>query len=153
MSTLAPTWDSLRMTRDYTETYYLPGLAKVQQLRAGGAKAARDRAAGIARLRAEWSSLGFLSLTESERKGVRRVTVDIELGRLEPSDIRVQLFAAPEASPAIIVDAVLIDRVGSRATYEGRLAEGPSVEVVARIIPSSLHTDGEALPGLIAWSA
>ena len=151
MSTLAPTWDSLRMTRDYTESYYLPGFAKVQQLRAGGAKAARDRAAGIARLRDEWSSLGFLSLQETERKGIRRVTVDVELGHLEPSDVRVQLFAAPETAPAIIVDAVLIDRVGSRATYEGRLAEGPDVDVVARIVPSSLHTDGEALPGLIAW--
>ncbi len=30
MSTLAPTWDSLRMTRDYAESYYLPGMTRVR---------------------------------------------------------------------------------------------------------------------------
>jgi starch phosphorylase len=152
MSTLAPTWDSLRMTRDYTENYYLPGLAKVQQLRAGGAKAARDRAAGQARLRREWSSLHMSVVSDEAKKNRRAIAVVVELGQLEPADVRVQLYAQVQGLP-VVSDAILVDRQGARARYEGRLAVAADVEVVARMIPSALHTDNEALPGLIAWSS
>ena len=154
MSTLAPTWDSLRMTRDYTESYYLPGIAKAAQLRAGGAKSARDRARDLRRLRAGWAQLDIEVGAISQRKKGHRIHLQVELGELEPADLSVQLWVDDGVAP-FAVDAKLVDRFGPRARYDARvdLANfAPDVILAGRVVPSSLHTDGEVLPGLMTWS-
>ena len=154
MSTLAPTWDSLRMTRDYTESYYLPGIAKAAQLRAGGAKSARDRARDLRRLRAGWERLSVEVGAISQRKKGHRIFLQVELGELEPADLQVQLWVDDGVSP-LAIDATLVDRFGPRARYDARIDLAPYGEEVllaGRIVPSTLHTDGEVLPGLMTWS-
>jgi len=155
MSTLAPTWDSLRMTRDYTETYYLPGIAKAAQLRAGGARSARDRARDLRRLRAHWDRLSVDVGAISERKKGHRVYLQVDLGELEPADVRVQLWVSDGAAP-VAIDAKLVDRAGPLARYDARVdfaTRLEDVELAARIVPSNLHTDGEVLPGFMTWSS
>lgn len=156
MSTLAPTWDSLRMAREYTESYYLPGLAKVQQLRSGGARSARDRARELERLRSNWRDL---SVAVTHRTSIselgEQVELEVGLGVLDPADLRVQLWVNPSAGAPRSIDALLIERAGARARYVAtvdRRAGAEPVEIVARILPSPTHTDGEAIAGLIAWS-
>jgi glycogen phosphorylase len=154
MSTLAPTWDSLRMTRDYTESYYLPGMARCAQLRAGGATSARERARDLRRLRAGWSDLTVALGAVTDRRNGQRVSLQVELGELEPADLRVQLWVDDHVAP-VALDARLVDRAGNRARYETRvdLAAYPEdVVLAARIVPSALHTDGEVLAGLMTWS-
>ena len=154
MSTLAPTWDSLRMTRDYTESYYLPGIARAAQLRAGGAKSARDRARDLRRLRAGWEQLSVEVGAISERKKGHRIYLQVELGELEPADLLVQLWVDDHVAP-FALDAKLVDRFGPRARYDARVdlsAYGEDVLLAGRIVPSTLHTDGEVLPGLMTWS-
>ena len=156
MSTLAPTWDSLRMTREYTESYYLPGWARVRQLRSGGAVLARNMANDIARLEANWPDLTVhVEEMTSVPGGEREVAVVVGLGHLDPADLHVELWLDDGVNPERPVDALLVDRVGSEARYVGRM-EGSSGErtaqVVARVLPSTRHTDGEAIPGLITWS-
>jgi len=155
MSTLAPTWDSLRMTRDYTESYYLPGIAKSAQLRAGGAKSARDRARDLRRLRAGWGELAVEVGAVSARKKGHRVYLQVQLGDLEPADLRVQLWV-DDGVTAHPIEAKLVDRSGHSARYDARvdLANYPEDVILAgRILPTDLYTDGELLPGLIAWSS
>jgi hypothetical protein len=157
MSTLAPTWDALRMARDYTETYYLPGHAKVEQLQSGGAKSARVRAHDLERLRSHWSALSVSVEEMARTTGVaNQYDVVVRLGALEPADLRVQLWVVAEpSSPPRAVEATLIERAGNHALYVAAVVGGgdtaPS-EVVARILPSAIYADGEAVPGLITWS-
>ena len=156
MSTLAPTWDSLRMTRDYTESYYLPGLTKSSQLRAGGARAARNRAAGLRRMRETWPTLEVEVVARSRgAEDEETVEIRVALGELEPSDVRVQAWVDDGVSGARVVEATLVDREGRGGFYRARVRPAPptGATVVARVVPSLLHTDGEALPGLIAWSS
>lgn len=157
MSTLAPTWDALRMAREYTESYYLPGLTKVEQLHSGGAKSARDRARDLERLRSHWSALS-VTVEDVPRTSATASEYDVmvSLGALEPADLRVQLWVVVEpSSPPRAVAATLVERAGNRAlyvaTFEGGSETAPS-EVVARILPSAIYSDGEAVPGLITWS-
>lgn len=154
MSTLAPTWDSLRMTRDYTESYYLPGIAKSAQLRAGGAKSARDRARDLRRLRAAWDQLRVDVVAASPHADGLRVEVRVELGELEPADLRVQLWVDDHVAPRAL-DAALVDRDGSQAHYNASVdaVRVDGVILAARVVPSTLHTDGELLPGLMTWSS
>ena len=155
MSTLAPTWDSLRMTRDYAESYYLPGIAKSAQLRAGGARSARDRARDLRRLRAGWEELRVEVGAISQRKKGHRVFLQVELGVLEPADLNVQLWV-DNGVDTLAIDAKLVDRFGPRARYDARIDLSlypEEVLLAARIVPSSVYTDGEVLPGLMAWSS
>lgn len=155
LSTLAPTWNSLRMTREYTESFYLPGLARVEQLRAGGARYARDRARELARLRANWSSLVVAIGQREPTASGERVELRVTLGMLDPADVHVQLWVA-SATAAWPVDATLLERHGDRATYVATIAsvaDAPVVEIAARILPSPTHTDGEAVAGMITWSS
>ncbi len=156
MSTLAPTWDSLRMTRDYTETYYLPGLVRSAQLRAGGARSARNRSAGLRRMRETWPAL-VVEVTGRARgdDGVETVDIGVDLGVIQPSDVRVQAWVDDATGAPRAVDATLVDRDGPRSHYRARVhptGSTPAI-VVARVVPSTMHTDGEPLPGLIAWSS
>jgi starch phosphorylase len=153
MATLAPTWDSLRMTREYTERFYLPGLVRSRQLRSGGAVLARAHAREIERLRINWPSL-WITINVSSELSERRVEVSVGLGGLDPADLRVQLWIDEEGEPPRILDTKLLEHSGSAARYGATLAPSgePSEEVVARIVPSPRHTAGEAIPGLITWS-
>jgi starch phosphorylase len=154
MSTLAPTWDSLRMTRDYTESYYLPGIARAAQLRAGGATAARERARDLRRLRAAWGQLR-VDLGEVVRGTTKgRVALLVDLGELEPADLAVQLWVDDGVAPYAI-DATLVDRYGPRARYEALVADealAGDVALAGRVIPSTIYTDGEVLAGMMTWS-
>jgi len=154
MSTLAPTWDSLRMTRDYTESYYLPGLVRSSQLRAGGARAARNRAAGLRRMRETWPTLTVEVSGRASVAGGETVDVTVALGALAPSDVRVQAWVDDGVGAPRVLDATFVDRDGERVIYRALLDPAPAgATIVARVVPSVLHTDGEALPGLIAWSS
>ena len=156
MSTLAPTWDSLRMTRDYTESYYLPGFAKVRQLQSGGAKSARDRAKELARLRESWPSTG---VKVTHRNPIsdksEQVELMVQLGGLDPADVLVQLWIDSATAAPRPVTATLAQRTGLSARYVAIIDWSKTAEpeeLVARILPSPVHTDAEALPGLITWS-
>ena len=156
MSTLAPTWDALRMAREYTESYYLPGLLKVTQLQSGGARSARDRAYDLARLAEHWSALSItLSASASPPAGSLQYDVVVQLGALEPADLRVQLWVVPATSSApFVVEATFVEHAGDRAIYVARMTtpSTPPSEVVARILPSAIFSDAEAIAGLITWS-
>ncbi len=152
MSTLAPTWDSLRMTREYTERFYLPGLVKSEQLLAGGAQSARDRAAHLRRLREHWGELAITLAGLSADEGGATIEIDVDLGPLEPADVSVQVWREGDTVLGTL-DAHLIDRRGSHGRYRAHLTEEDlESEWALRIVPSMVHSDGDVVAGLIAWA-
>lgn len=156
MSTLAPTWDSLRMTREYTESFYLPGFTRVEQLRSGGAMLARDIARETARLRQNWPTL-VVTVAGSEVVRTRlHVNLQVQLGGLDPADLRVQLWIPSLDGTIRTVDATLVERAGAEARYVASVTKDEDFAgepIVARITPSPGLTDGEPIPGLIAWTS
>ena len=155
MSTLAPMWDSLRMTREYTESFYLPGLSRVRELSAGGAILAHTQAREVARLRANWPQLTVEVSTLESTDKARRFELVVGLGELDPADLRVQLWVVHDKTARRPVDARLVARAGAEARYVAsvKLATGEPDEVVGRILPSPRWDEGAAIPGLITWSA
>ena len=151
MSTLAPTWDSLRMAREYTESYYLPGLTRARALGSSGAMLARAHAKEMHRLRLNWPILDVAVETPSRTDDVVRVRV--ELGELDPTDLHVQLWVDEPGSAPTVVETTLIDHAGAVARYQGAVAASSDATVVARVLPAARHSNGEAIPGLITWSS
>lgn len=154
MATLAPTWDSLRMTREYAESYYLPGMASSRALRSGGAALARARASELQRLRDSWAELWVEVTRQREVDGAqRRVEVDVTLGELDPTDLRVQLWIVDGRGVVRVVDTVLVDHVGSECRFVGTVATTDgAVSIEARLVPAKRYANDEAIPGLITWS-
>ena len=94
-------------------------------------------------------------MTERKNKKGHRVEIRVDLGDLEPADLLAQLWVDDGTSSRALA-ATLVDRAGARARYEARVEAGvltADVDLAARVLPAPLHTDGEPLAGLIAWSS
>ena len=152
MSTLAPTWDSLRMTREYTESYYLPGVARARELSSAGALLARVQAREKERLRVNWPAVQFASVDVETMKDRSVATVEVVLGELDPTDLQVQLWVVRDGVDPVAIDTVLQEHIGSIARYRTSFDARDVVEVIARVVPADRHSNGEAIPGLITWS-
>jgi len=152
MSTLAPTWDSLRMTREYTESYYLPGVARTRDLSSAGALLARVQAREKERLRINWPALRIALVEVVPTKKRPVVTVEVELGELDPTDLQVQLWEVRDGVEPVVVDTVLREHTGTTARYQGATGVDDAGVIIARVVPAARHSNGEALPGLITWS-
>ena len=88
---------SLRMVSDYERRYYIPAVNHYDALLADHADKARQLAARIKRLRSLWPEIRIqppVSKTEGPyRVGDRfHVTVEINLGQLQPDDVDVELY-------------------------------------------------------------
>jgi starch phosphorylase len=152
MSTLAPTGDSLRMTREYTESYYLPGVARARELSSAGALLARVQAREKDRLRINWPALRIGMVDVAEAKDRAFGTVEVHLGELDPTDLQVQLWVVRDDIDPVAIDTVLQEHTGSIARYATPFDAADVVEVIARVVPATRHSNGEAIPGLITWS-
>lgn len=157
LSTLAPTWDSLRMIREYAESYYLPGVSRARELSSGGALLARVRAHEIARLRVNWPRLR-VEVAEQTRLNEREVRVEVKvgLGELDSTDVLAQLWVVTDGAPPQIIETRLVAHTGAEARYGAIVhaeEDGPALTIVARLVPAARHGAGEAIPGLITWSS
>jgi starch phosphorylase len=96
MATLAPTWHSHRMVRDYVESFYLPCVRRERRLAARDSALTRDLASSLERLSAEWPAIRVTvpSVTVAPG-GTVHAEIVADLGSLEPKDVTVQLWVAP----------------------------------------------------------
>ncbi len=155
MATLAPTWHSHRMVRDYVETFYLPGAHRRRRLVAKGASQARELSAGLDRLRRAWPAVRVaLEHVTVAPGGAIEAEITAGLGPLEPADVTVQLWVAPTLGEPYPWPTELRTRQGGVARYIARppLEAGPDAELVARVLPSHRALESPYIPGLITWS-
>lgn len=155
MGTLAPTWHSHRMVRDYVETFYLPGAHRGRKLAAKAHSRTRELCTSLERLQRAWPAVRVaLELLTVEPGGAVEAVIAAELGALEPSDVAVQLWVAPLLGGAYPLETELVGRIGFTTRYRARLTDedGTGAELAARVIPSPDVLDDTYVPGLITWS-
>jgi starch phosphorylase len=155
MASLAPTWSVHRMVRDYVESFYLPGSHRARSFAAQGGARARDLAAALERLRDGWPAIRVaVEDVTVAPGGAMRAEIVVDLGVLEPSDVTVQLWVAPNLGEAHPLATRFEERRGHTARYSVQVPQetGTDAELVARVLPCHPALDGLCVPNLITWS-
>ena len=163
LATLGPVWTSTRMVREYTERYYVPGRNQARALRRRKGAQARELAAYLARVRAEWPGIAVhdVAVTRDEVDDAR-ISAIVDLGVLDPADVDVQVWADPGpdraaratgAMRAVAADGP-VDEHG-RTRYEARIAQSvapPGTTFAVRVLPHHPALTDVMSAGCITWS-
>jgi starch phosphorylase len=94
MARLTPEYSANRTVRQYTEDHYIPAAAAYL------ARTAREGALGgevfawEQKLRDHWSDIGFGSPRAEAKNGIVHFEIPVYLRAVDPSAVRVELFAA-----------------------------------------------------------
>jgi starch phosphorylase len=96
MAQLVPKFSSHRMVREYLEKAYIPAAEAYRQRSADNGKVASELSNWHKRLENGWKDLHFGNLNVIRGAGSWQFEVEIFLGRIDPNDIRVELYAEPE---------------------------------------------------------
>ncbi len=164
MRTVCPVFNSHRMVQEYTERFYLPGIAKGRKLMASSLANARALAAWRERLAKTWHTIEVLSV-EVDGQREHRVGADlpvraaVRLGEVAPDDIVVQIYEGKLDARRQIQEPNIIDMVCERCDDDGVCHYVGAVPCrtaglhgcVLRVLP---HHDDLASPhdtGLILW--
>ncbi len=155
MATLASTWHSHRMVREYVESFYLPGVERARWLDVGGGARARDLAAGLDRLGRAWPEIRVHPPTVTvQPSGELRAEILVQLGELSPADVTTQLWTATSKGEEYAEPARFVRMREGVACYQVvvRPDFGGTVSFVGRVLPQHPLLRDPRVPGLIAWS-
>jgi glycogen phosphorylase len=156
MASLAPTYSSSRMARDYVEQYYLVGAAELRRRMADGGAPARAMQSWETRLRRHWSGL-HIGETSLSRDGEGwSCSAAVYLGEIIPADVAVQLYADPRDGEAPFVAELIRGEPIIGATngyiYAGTApATRPATDYTVRVIPRYPGVRMPAELALILW--
>ncbi len=148
MAHLTPRYSADRTVREYTEQHYLPAAA------AYGSRVANQGAIGKQMvdwrhsLEQNWASLRFGAVKLQTRDGQHRFEVQVNLQGLDPTAVRVELYAdGVHGCPSVLHEMTclppLADESGSYVYSVTVAADRPAAEYTARLRP---HFDGVAIP-------
>jgi starch phosphorylase len=98
MARLTPRFSSTRMLHEYVEEAYLPAAKAHCRRIADGAKLARELQEWQDTIRAHWRGLRFGDVQVSQAGECWRFEAQVFCGELDPSFVRVELYADPVAS-------------------------------------------------------
>lgn len=94
MAKLTPQFSSNRMTREYVETLYLPAARAYRRRVSNGLQIAHDVQRWRSSIQECWANIRFGAIeTNCAPPGPCRVSVTLDLGNLDPSLVRVELYA------------------------------------------------------------
>jgi starch phosphorylase len=123
---LGPKVTASRMVRDYVTILYEPAAMGADRMAAEGHIAAKALAAWKQRVLEGWEAVRITGVSadtgSAELAAVRTVSVSVELGPLEPSDVAVQLLHGPVGQGDELVNAQLVT-----LTHQGTDSEGAAV--------------------------
>ncbi|HUY20621.1 MAG TPA: alpha-glucan family phosphorylase [Candidatus Binataceae bacterium] len=155
MTRLAPRFSSNRMMREYTERYYLPSAAENDRRSAGNGTLAVELARWAAGLNEKWRQLSFGPVTAEQRDGCHHVSLDINLGEIDPDSIRVELYAEPRDHKAETFAMTPSERPDQRGRlrYAATIpADRPAADYTARIVPAHPHASVPLEAPQILWN-
>ncbi|QDU70958.1 alpha-glucan family phosphorylase [Mucisphaera calidilacus] len=163
---LAPAFNTNRMVQDYTRKYYLPAARRAATMAADGLKNSVDMAHVKHRLHEHWDGIKILNINAQldkplELRQTLDVTAEINLAKLEPSEVRVQIFAGTIDNDGDMVGGSTIDMRhekdlgGGKHKFVGVIEPTTSGRYgfAVRVIPGAELLDGFWEPGLICWDA
>jgi starch phosphorylase len=163
MRKLATRFNSHNMVQNYLHGFYLPAALNWKKIRQGNFEGARQLAAWLNRVRANWSQLRILEKKADTRRMIRLnetlgVEVRVHLGDLDPRDISVDIYYGPVDSKADFLDREIVSlqdfqRDGNQATFRGLI---PCKRVGrfgfrVRILPSHPLLTNPLSLGMILW--
>jgi glycogen phosphorylase len=93
MARLAPRFSANRTVRQYTEQYYLPAAAACRRRAAEHGALAAQIAEWQRSLQSEWAKLRIGKVTNENEGDQHAFEVQVYIGELEPSAVRVELYA------------------------------------------------------------
>lgn len=98
MACLTPRFSTNRMVREYTEQLYLPAAAEIRRRSANAGAPSRDLERWRKAIVQHWSRLHFGRVVVSTDGDGHRFQVQAYLDELDPSYIRVELYAVPRSA-------------------------------------------------------
>jgi glycogen phosphorylase len=162
---LSPVFNTNRVVGEYTERYYLPAAERAETLLADGGEAARELAEWKGRMRECWPDVRVVDVSDGPPPEVPvgeafTVGAEVALGRLEPSDVEVQLWLGPVDSRGKTVweRHVPMEVAGSardgirrfRCSATCSDTSGPFGYTV-RVVPAHPAYGPVIIPELVAW--
>ncbi len=164
--TLTPRFSTNRMVADYTEQFYLLSHGAGEALRRNGLAEASSLAAHIRRFREHWPRVAVRRVEASVSGSVPvrtpiQVRALVELGGLNPDEVRVQLYHGEVTSLGDMVHGLAGEMhpapdqsvSDGRFVFIGEFAASGSGRrgFTVRIMPRDERLVGTLVPGLIAW--
>lgn len=98
MEKLAPQYNTHRMLQEYTENFYIPSFERRKFLMANNWEKGKEFAAWREKLLNNWDKIKFINVQADEvnqelEVGAKySITAEIQLGNLEPDDVKVQIY-------------------------------------------------------------
>ena len=162
--TLSPVFNSNRMAGDYTATMYLPALDRWKRASAHGMAAVRELAGWKAALRANWGGVAIRDVKISSVSELRvgselPVEVQVELGKVDPKDVVVELFHGPLNADGEIVSGQVVplkrrkSEKNRHEIYTGAIRSSVSGQFgfAVRVLPSHPALTHRFETGLLHW--
>jgi starch phosphorylase len=161
---LGPKVTASRMVRDYVTQLYEPAARGADRMAAEKHAPAKALAAWKARVVAGWRGVHIVGLTAdtgtAELASVRNVTVTVQLGNLEPSDVAVQLLHGPVGQGDELVDPriVTLEHAGKDADGADLYAGSFACDVAgrygftARVLPHHSDLASPVELGRVMWA-
>jgi starch phosphorylase len=163
IKTLAARFSTDRMLREYTEHYYVPTHQRYTSLTTPDIEGARAYARWLKSLRIQWESVKIVSVETHGQNLPVGETVDvravIDLGKLTPDDVKVQVYSGPLNTKGEIVqgraqDMHPTDGGNGTFTFEAALSYDTSGDrgLSVRVLPSHPDLPDPFLTGFIRWA-
>jgi starch phosphorylase len=164
MQALAPYFSTDRMVEEYATRYYLPSRDRISSLTGENLEKGREYADWLINVNKIWDQIKVEKVQVSEHHvsvgQALQVEAWIDLGRLSPDDVLVQLFSGPLDTAGMLTDgwAVTMEPVGktkkpyqfsAEMHYQNTGARGVSV----RVLPKHPYLADSVLTGLIHWAS
>jgi starch phosphorylase len=161
---LAPVFNTNRMVQQYTAKLYLPALQRARVLAEDGLKKSIEMAHQIHRLRSHWEQISVREVyAPTDRTlGVHEnldLAVSIQLGGLEPEEVRVQVYSGVVDNDGQLIDGHAVDLVHTKGLGHGCHRFTGAIEAqnsgrhgfAIRVVPGGETLQGTTVPGLILW--
>ncbi|MBS1170953.1 MAG: alpha-glucan phosphorylase [Burkholderiaceae bacterium] len=156
MAHLTPQYSTCRSLREYVKQYYLPATENYRRRAADGGVYGQELVAWWHRLRQAWPSLRFGQSAVETANAQHLFEVQVYLGELEPSMVRIELYADAVGGGEPLRQEMqcvrqLVGAVNGYAYQAGVPSSRPVTDFTARLMP---RDDGIAIPlesGLILW--
>jgi starch phosphorylase len=165
LSELCPQFNTHRMVREYTESYYLPALRQHEQLLADGCGRAKALAQWRERVRSHWTETVIETLERvgppPASTGERlEVIARVRLGPLAAEDVAVELYVGRVNASGELTEVSRTPMTPAGGAHDGRQAFTAAVSLhqsgrvgyTARLVPRHFDAVPAVLEGLVRWA-
>ncbi len=155
MARLTPRFSANRAVREYTEKYYIPAATAYSERAADKGAISARMVSWLQAVEQDWSNLHFGLMNVASDRGKHVFEVQVYLGDLDPSSVRVELYAEgvngdDPVRQEMARDGQLVGASGFIYSVE-LPATRPATDYTARVIPYHLGAKVPLEAARILW--